>query len=129
MRLILLLALCCGLAFVGCRKRKTGAAPEPAPAVPEAPAAPAGQAPPTTASAPVSAPVSAPTSAAEVEASIEFSDLNDVIASFEAFHKRMPTAEDLKKAYYGGTRPLPIPPGHKLVIDPKSKKAKLVRGN
>ncbi len=56
-------------------------------------------------------------------------ELNNVIASFESFHKRMPTLADLKKAYYGGTRPLPIPPGHKLVIDPKSKTAQLVPGN
>lgn len=123
MRIVFALALCFGLALVGCRKRKAVSPPEPPPPAPEASAQPTLPTQPAVAANPAGT----PQSAADVEASIEFSDLNDVIASFEAFHKRMPTVEDLKKAYYGGTKPLPIPPGYKLVIDPKTKKAKLVR--
>lgn len=123
MRALLILALSCGLVFAGCRKRKPAIAPEPAPEAP-APAATPG---PSAGSPAPAAP--APVNVARLETAIEFTELNNVIASFEAFHKRMPTVEDLKKSYYGGTRPLPIPPGYKLVIDQKSKTAKLVPGN
>ncbi len=58
---------------------------------------------------------------------MEFGDLNNIIEGFMEFHKRPPTMEELKKSYYGGTKPIPIPPGYRLVIDPKAKKAKLVR--
>lgn len=123
MRTFLILALSCGLLLVGCRKRKPTPAPEAAPEATAPAAAPA----PAAGSAAPAAP--APVNVPQVEASVEFNDLDNVIASFEAFHKRMPTVEDLKKSYFGGTRPLPIPPGYKLVIDQKNKKAKLVPGN
>ena len=122
-RLLLALALTCGLVLGGCRKRKAAPAPEIAPEAPAAAAAP------PQAAGSAAQPAPAPVSVAQVEAGVEFGDLNNVIASFEAFHKRMPTVEDLKKSYYGGTRPIPVPPGYKLVIDQKSKKAKLVPGN
>lgn len=119
----LVVALSCGLLLGGCRRRKTTPAPEPPPEA----------SPPTaTTTQPASStssPRSAPVNVAQVETDLEFSELNNVIASFEAFHKRMPTVEDLKKSYYGGTRPIPVPPGYRLVIDQKSKKAKLVPGN
>jgi hypothetical protein len=123
MRALLIFTLSFGLVFTGCRKRKTTSAPEAAPEAPApaaTPAAAAGSPPPT---------APAPVNVVQLEAEVEFSELNNVIASFEAFHKRMPTVEDLKKSYFGGTRPLPIPPGYKLVIDQKKKKAKLVPGN
>lgn len=120
---LLVVALSCALVLGGCRKRKATPTPEIAPETPAEVAAP----PPTAGSAAQAVP--APVNVTQVEAGVEFSDLNNVIASFEAFHKRMPTVADLQKSYYGGTRPIPIPPGYKLVIDQKSKKAKLVPGN
>lgn len=123
MRALLILTLSCGLVFIGCRKPKATSAPEPAPeaAAPAATPGPSAVAPSPTAPAPVNV--------ARLETEIAFTELNSVIASFESFHKRMPTVEDLRKSYYGGSRPLPIPPGYKLVLDPKSKTAKLVPGN
>jgi hypothetical protein len=107
--------------FGGCRKRKSvevvpvAAAQPPEPAQESAPAvAPKSNQPP---------PADVPT----IETGVEFGDLNNMIEGFIEARKRPPTLEELKKLYYGGTRPLPIPPGYRLVIDPNSKKAKLVR--
>jgi len=126
MRVSLVLIVCAALAVVGCRKRKV-VPPAPAETVsqPEAAAQPA------TPSAPSQVQPSAkPDPAADIpslEAGVEFGDLNNIIEGFMEFHKRPPTMEELKKSYYGGTKPIPIPPGYRLVIDPKAKKAKLVR--
>ena len=127
MRSFLVLALCCSVIFVGCRRSR------PAPTIvisepPKPPDAAAGQnsSPSTTATPPAakSAPVNIPL----LEAGVEFGDLNNMIEAYEERHKRLPTVEELKKLYYGGTRPIPIPPGYRLAIDPKTKKAKVVPG-
>ena len=127
MRSLLILALCGVLVMIGCRKRKveptapaeTVKQPEAAQVPPPAPSAPA------QASAKKAAPVTIP----QVEAGVEFGDLNNIISGFEYTHKRLPTADELKKLYYGGTRPIPVPRGYKLIVDPKSKRAKLVPGS
>lgn len=126
MKRLLIVALCSGLAFVGCKKRKTESGVVPIP--PSEPTSPAGST-PAADKAPPAAGAPATVNIAHVEAGVEFGDLNNVIASFEERNKRLPTIEELKKAYYGGTRPIPIPPGYHLVIDPKGKKARLVPGN
>lgn len=126
MKRLLIVALCSGLALVACRKRNTEVVTTSAPpSEASAPAAstPAAEKAPKTAAPPPTVNI------AHVEAGVEFGDLNSVIASFEDRNKRLPTVDELKKAYYGGTRPIPIPPGYKLVIDQKSKKARLVPGN
>ena len=123
MRPLLVVAVSCGLVLGGCRKRKATPAPEIAP---EAPAAAA--APPQSAGSAAQA-VPAPLNIPSVEAGVEFGNLNNMIEGFEQAHKRLPTIEELRKSYYGGTKPIPIPAGYKLVIDQKSKKAKLVPGN
>lgn len=118
-----MLILCGVLIGVGCRKRKLEpAAPAETAKQPEAAQESAPSAPPS------GKPV-APLNIPSIEAGVEFGDLNNMIEGFEQAHKRMPTMEELKKSYYGGTKPLPIPPGYKLVIDQKSKKARLVPGN
>ena len=127
MRSILTLALCGGLLFVGCRRSKSApqaAPPEP----PKQPEASQTTTPPPATPAAVSGAKSAPVTIPQMEAGVEFGDLNNIIEAFEERHKRLPTVEELKKLYYGGTRPIPIPPGYKLIVDPKSKKAKLTPG-
>lgn len=126
MKRLLIVALCSGLALVACRKRNTEVVTTSAP--PSEASAPAAST-PAAEKAPKTAAPSPTVNIAHVEAGVEFGDLNSVIASFEDRNKRLPTVDELKKAYYGGTRPIPIPPGYKLVIDQKSKKARLVPGN
>ena len=65
----------------------------------------------------------------QIEAGPEFGDLNNLIAGFENKNKRLPSIEELKRMYGGGARPLPAPPGYKIVIDPQTKKAKAVPGS
>ena len=55
---------------------------------------------------------------------MEFSDLNGLVGGYYEKHKRLPTVPELTKMYY---KPIPIPEGYKLVIDPQSKQVKLVR--
>ena len=126
MKLVLVIMACTGLVLAGCRKRKT----EP----PPTPAAPTSAVPETPPSGPAATPVAAPPAKpaltpAQVEASVEFGDLNNLIAGFEIKNKRLPTVEELKRLYYGGTKPIPVPPGYRLVIDPKTKTAKAISGN
>lgn len=127
MRVLLFCILGASVVFLACNRRKpaspTTSAEAAVPAAPQPPVQPA------EVSAP-SAPAGKPQpSAAQLEAGVEFGDLNNLIAGFENRNKRLPTAEELKKLYFGGTRPIPIPPGYKLVIDPRTKSAKLVPGN
>ena len=123
----MILTLCSGLVMTGCRKRKAEpTAPTETPKQPQA-----AQASPPAPSAPAQAPASkAPTvNIPQLEAGVEFGDLNNIIAGFEYTHKRLPTADELKKLYYGGAKPIPVPPGYRLTVDPKSKTAKIVPGN
>jgi hypothetical protein len=127
MKLSLVLTLCAVLAMVGCRRRKlepkasVESSNQPEAAQVSAPSVPAQTQPSSNQAAPPNIPT--------IEAGVEFGDLNNIIEGYLEFHKRMPTVEELKKSYYGGTKPLPIPPGYKLVIDHKGKKARLVPGN
>lgn len=118
---IVLLSGC--LLLSACKRRKVEFPPTP-------------EAPPATAAeqkAPSPAPVASPAGAsagpqnvAQFEAGVEYSDLNNTIAGFEFRNKRLPTMEELQRAYYGGKRPIQAPPGYTLVIDPQSKKVKAV---
>lgn len=124
MRSLLVFPLCCALMIIGCRKRKVE---------PIAPAETVNQPEAVQVSAPVTStatqPLAKQVDIPGIEAGVEFGDLNNIIAGFEYTHKRLPTGEELKKLYYGGTRPIPMPPGYKLVVDPKTKRAKLAPGN
>ena len=125
MKLLFVIMACTVLVFAGCRKRKT----EPPP-MPTAPASVAPDSPGPASTPAVATPASKPAlTPAQVEASVEFGDLNNLIAGFEIKNKRLPTVEELKRMYYGGTKPIPVPPGYRLVIDPKTKTAKAVSGN
>ncbi len=127
MRLPISLVLSAGLLLGACKKRRA----EPAP-VPEPTPAPAAEpvkkaTPPPAQSTANLGP--APATVAQFEGGVEYADLNNVIAGFEFRNKRLPTIDELRRAYYGGTRPILVPPGHKLVIDPKTKKVKAVPGS
>ena len=63
-------------------------------------------------------------SVVQLEAGPEFTDLNNLVSWYYDRNKRLPTIPELSKMYAG---PLPTPPGHKLVIDPKTKTVKAVR--
>lgn len=125
MRLSLILILCGVLVAVGCRRRR--AEPPPTPEPPTQPETVQPQAASVPTQNQPSASQTAPSDIPSIEAGVEFGDLNNIIEGYLEFHKRLPTIEELKKSYYGGTKPLPIPPGYRLAIDPKTKKAKLVR--
>jgi hypothetical protein len=96
----------------GCRKPKPAQVIPPNPE-PEAPV-------PAAAVKPSAPPVNIPL----LETSVEFSDLNGLVAGYYEKHKRLPTIPELTKMYY---KPIPVPPGYKLVIDPQSKQVKAVR--
>jgi len=114
-RILLLIAVSVCLA-AGCRKPKPAPpAPEPAPE----PAAPA-----TKSQTPGGTPRPAAVNIPLLETSVEFSDLNGLVGGYYEKHKRLPTVPELTKMYY---KPIPIPEGYKLVIDPQSKQVKLVR--
>ena len=120
MKIISLLIL--GVCIVGsaCRKRQAEpaptpeATPPPATTEPAAPAAPIG-------AAPVKA--APPVDVQQLQAGPEFADLNNLVSWFYDRNKRVPTLQELSKMYAG---PLPTPPGHKLVIDPKTKTVQAV---
>jgi hypothetical protein len=121
-RILLLLSVCVLLG--ACKRRKVEAPPvpeTPAPAAPEQKLpAPVATTPPAAGAAP------GPPTVAQFESGVEFADLNNVIAGFEFRNKRLPTMDELQRAYYGGKRPIQVPSGHTLVIDPQSKKVKAV---
>jgi hypothetical protein len=50
--------------------------------------------------------------------------LNGFVGCYYQKPKRLPTVPELTKLYY---KPIPVPEGYKLVIDPQSKQVKLVR--
>lgn len=115
---LLILVVTIGL-NAGCRK------PRPAPVTPSEPA----PAPTTEAVTPVpgGAPAASPAPPVNIpllETSVEFSDLNGLVGGFYEKHKRLPSIPELTKLYY---KPIPVPPGYRLVIDPQSKQVKAVR--
>lgn len=127
MRILLVSLLIASAAFAACVKRKpTAPPPSPETATSVAPQSSDQPAEPKEPSAPAAKPSP---NIGQVETGVEFGDLNNLIAGFEIRNKRLPTVDELKKLYYGGSRPIPIPPGFKLVIDPKTKTAKLAPGN
>lgn len=118
MNRILLVLVATACLTSGCRKPKPVPVPvpEPEPAAPAASNPAPGSAPPPAAPAPVNIPL--------LETSVEFSDLNGLVGGFYEKHKRLPSIPELTKLYY---KPIPVPPGYRLVIDPQSKQVKAVR--
>jgi len=106
----------------GCRK------PKPAQVIPSNPEPEAPVPAASSAASPAAAgavkPSAPPVNIPLLETSVEFSDLNGLVAGYYEKHKRLPTIPELTKMYY---KPIPVPPGYKLVIDPQSKHVKAVR--
>ena len=122
MRQFALVLLVVASLSAGCRRSRPAPPAQvetSTPAEAQAPV-PAGSKPGGTAPVPAAAPVNIPL----LETSVEFSDLNGLVAGYYEKHKRLPTVPELMKMYY---QPIPIPPGYRLMIDSKSKQVKLVR--